>query len=98
MAVPVELTPDRKILTFDLGPPNPDAPWPAMLTVTLESRIDGARQRLRSRRFDTHYYESAVSKLKPGAYDVTIVDDDSGLKLSGSWAYPAPLWKLRVNE
>jgi hypothetical protein len=97
MAVPVEMTLDRKILIFDFGP-RADGAWPAFLNVTLVSQADGGTQRLRAERFEERYFETPVSRLTPGAHEVIVENEDLTLRLRGSWAYPAPVWKLRVDD
>ena len=97
MAVSVEMTADRRIVIFDLGARSDEA-WPAYLNVTLISQTDGTTQRLQAQRFDEHYYEGPVTRLTPGAHDVIVEDEESTLRLRGTWAYPAPVWKLRIDD
>ncbi len=99
MAIPVEFTLDRRTLIFDLGPQT-EAAWPGFVNVTLVSQTDGNIQRLQAQRFEHRYYETPIANVAPGAYEVIIegAGEDSALRLRGSWAYPAPVWKLRVDD
>ena len=98
LAVPVELSADREILRFDLGLPPSGESWPQQLGLTLVSWRDGLTQQLQARRIDERNYESPVESLKPGTYQVMLQAAESTMTLRGSWAYPAPVWKLEKDE
>ena len=98
LTVDYHMSADREMLAFDLGLPPPDATWPRELRVTLVSRNDGYTQHLRASRVDERNYETPVETLVPGAHEVMLQAEGSALSLRGTWAYPAPVWKLRDNE
>ncbi|MDH3646773.1 MAG: FixH family protein [Gammaproteobacteria bacterium] len=96
LAVPVEISANQEILTFDLGLAPPGESWPEHLRVTLVSRPDGRTQQMRAERIDERRYKTPVKVLEPGAHEVMLQAET--LTLRGSWAYPAPVWKLERDE
>ena len=98
LAVPVELSANREKLRFDLGMPWPGESWPQQLAVTLVSWQDGHTQQLQASRIDERNYVSPVELLRPGTYQVMLQATEPAMTLRGSWAYPAPVWKLEKDE
>ena len=96
-ALAIELRFEPARVVFDLGPAGDDA-WPERLSVTVAGRAGDYAQMFDARRIDARRFEVGIESLAAGAYTVVVRAPGATQSLRGDWAYPAPVWKLRVYD
>lgn len=96
ISIPVVWSADT--LRLDLGMPPDNRQWPDNLLLTLSDQSDNNRRQFNAVRVDNRHFETQFVPLQAGVYQIKLETDDSSLVLHGHWSYPAPVWKMTIDD